>query len=212
MTRLPSFGSCSIRERRLLGVGTIALAGSMLAACASTPPPPRGSSSGRIPGEVSTPAEVNDPRILPADYLAFADQAAQGLIIDLPEVPAFHGTQSRVTILYGDIQNETQIISSSEFAFVREKIKNTLLRSRTFNDNFRFLISRAQLDELRRREVNTPTDPNRFDENNTYLLNGTMFRINRGNVNQYLITFQLVNFTSGEVVWLRDYQSKQWSS
>lgn len=204
--------SSSTLQRRLIGVGTIALASAMLAACASTPPPPRGSSSGRIPVEASTPAEVNDPRILPADYLAFADEAAQGLIIDLPEVPAFHETPSRVTILYGDIQNETGIISSTEFAFVREKIKNTLMRSRTFNDNFRFLISRAQLDELRRREVNTPTDPNRFDETNTYLLNGTMYRINRGNVNLYLVTFQLVNFTSGEVVWLRDYESKQWSS
>jgi PBP1b-binding outer membrane lipoprotein LpoB len=38
-----------------------------------------------------------------------------------------------------------------------------------------------------------------------------MYRIERGNVNLYLVTFQLVNFTSGEVVWLRDYESKQWS-
>jgi hypothetical protein len=199
-------------QRRLLATGTIALAAAMLAACSSTPPPPRGSSGGRIPTEASTPAEVADPRILPADYMAFADEASQGLIRDLPDVPAFHDTPSRITILFGDMQNETGIISSTEFAMVREKIKNNLLRSRTFNDNFRFLISRAQLDELRRREVNTPTDPTRFDEQHTYLLNGTMFRVNRGNVNMYLVTFQLVNFTTGEVVWLRDYESKQWSA
>lgn len=198
--------------RSLLSAGTVGLSASLLVACASTPPPPRGSSGGRIPVESSTPAEVGDPRILPADYMAFADECAQGLIRDLPDVPAFHDTQSRVTILFGDIQNETGIISSTEFAMVREKIKNNLLRSRTFNDNFRFLISRAQLDELRRREVNTPTDPTRFDENHTYLLNGTMYRVNRGNVNLYLVTFQLVNFNSGEIVWLRDYESKQWSN
>lgn len=203
---------CALSFRRsLIGFGTIALVGSMLAACASTPPPPRGSSGGRIPVEASTPAEVGDPRILPADYMAFADECAQGLIRDLPEVPAFQETSSRVTILFGDIKNETGIISSTEFAMVREKIKNNLLRSRTFNDNFRFLISRGQLDELRRREVNTPTDPNRFDERHTYFLSGTMFRVNRGNVNLYLVTFQLENFTSGEIVWLRDYESKQWS-
>lgn len=199
-------------HRILLPFGAVALAGAMLAACASTPPPPRGSSGGRIPVEASTPAEVSDPRILPADYMSFADECAQGLIRDLPDVPAFHETPSRVTILFGDMQNETGIISSTEFALVREKIKNNLLRSRTFNDNFRFLIGRAQLDELRRREVNTPTDPNRFDPTHTYTLNGTMFRVNRGNVNLYLVTFQLVNFNTGEIVWLRDYESKQWSA
>ncbi len=199
------------RQHRLLATGTVALSASLLAACASTPSPPRGSSGGRIPIDDSTPAEIGDPRILPADYMAFADEAAQGLIRDLPEVGAFHETESRITILFGDIQNQTDMISDTEFEMVREKIKNNLMRSRTFNDNFRFLISRAQLDELRRREVNTPTDAVRFDEQHTYMLSGTMYRIDRGNVNLYLVTFQLVNFSTGQVAWLRDYESKQWS-
>lgn len=188
----------------------IGAAAMVLGACASQPPP-RGSSSGRIPPGVSTPAEVADPRILPADYWTFADQAAQGLILDLPQVPEFHERPGRITILFGDIQNETGIISTTEFAAVREKIKNNMLQSRTFNQNFRFLVSRAQLDELRRREVNTPTNPDRFDERSTYTLNGTMYRIGRGNVNDYLITFQLMNFSDGQIVWVRDYQSRQWS-
>lgn len=199
-------------RRRSAGVGMIALAASMLAACASTPPPPRGSSSGRIPVEASTPAEVNDERILPADYMAFADEASQGLIVDLPEVPQFHETTSRVTIIFGDIKNETRNISSTEFEMVREKIKNNLMRSTTFRENFRFVVGRAQLEELRRREVNTPTDPNRIDPQHTYTLNGTMYRVNRGNVNLYLVTFELMNLETGEIVWLRDYESKQWSA
>ena len=126
-------------------------------------------------------------------------------------MPEFHESPGRITVLFGDIQNETGNISTTEFAAVREKIKNNLLQSRTFNQNFRFLVSRAQLDELRRREVNTPTNPNRFDERSTYTLNGTMYRIGRGNVNDYLITFQLMNFSDGQIVWVRDYQSRQWS-
>ncbi|MCA9273403.1 MAG: hypothetical protein KDA31_10180 [Phycisphaerales bacterium] len=203
----------SLRPRAgvLLLAGTVACGAMLGAGCASTPPPPRGTSGGRVPIEATTRAEHYDPRILPADYMAFADEAAQGLIIDLPEIPEFTEAPGRPTIIFGDIQNETGIISSSEFELVREKIKNNLLRSRTFNNNFRFLIGRSQLDELRRREVNSPTNPARFDEANTYFLNGTMYRVERGrgDVNMYLVTFQLVNFDTGQVLWLRDYQSKR---
>ena len=207
-TSIPAFRP---RAGVLLLAGSMAFGASLVAGCASTPPPPRGASGGRVPIEATTPAEHYDPRILPADYMAFADEAAQGLIIDLPEIPEFTQAPARPTIIFGDIRNETGIISSSEFELVREKIKNNLLRSRTFNNNFRFLIGRSQLDEMRRREVNTPTNPNRFDEQNTYFLSGTMYRVERGggDVNMYLVTFQLENFDNGQVIWLRDYQSKR---
>lgn len=184
------------------------LAITTLAACES--PAPRGSSSGRVPPGWSTPAEAGDARPLPDDYMAFADTWARQLIQDMPHVPALIDLPYRATILFGDIVNKTDIISSVEFEMIREKIKNNLMRSRDFNDNFRFLISRAQLDELRRREVNKPVDQQRFDEQHTYLLNGTMFRVSRGDTHTYLITFQLVNFASGEIIWVQDYEGKRY--
>lgn len=171
--------------------------------------PPQGTSSGRVPGGWSTPAEAGDARPLPDDYMAFADQWTQSLIRDLPGIPAFTDLPYRATILFGDIVNKTDIISSVEFEAVREKMKNNLMRSQTFNNNFRFLISRAHLDELRRREVNAPVEQQRFDENHTYLLNGTMFRVSRGDTHLYLITYELVNFRSGEIVWVQDYEGKR---
>ncbi|MBX3363608.1 MAG: hypothetical protein KF866_02475 [Phycisphaeraceae bacterium] len=183
-------------------LGTAGLAG-----CAA--PPPTGTGSGRVPQGWSTPAEAGDARILPDDYIAFSDAWTQALIAEMYDEPAFQGLPYRATILFGDIVNRTDIISSVEFEQVRERIKNNLMQSRDFRDRFRFLISRAQLDELRRREVNQPVDQQRFDEMHTYLLNGTMYRTSRTNTHSYLITYQLVNFRTGEIVFVRDFDDKR---
>jgi PBP1b-binding outer membrane lipoprotein LpoB len=176
----------------------------------STNNPPRGTPSGRVPVGQSTPAEARDVRVLPADYMEFSDQLAAALVMDLPTVPAFAGVRS--TIVYGDIMNKTGNISSAEFELVRERMKNRLMQSQTFRQNFRFLISKSQLEELRAMETGPAGAAvgNRIDPNTTYFLNGTMFRVSRGDTSLYLMTFQLVSFTTGEIVWTKDYESKRW--
>ena len=179
----------------------------VMTACQSSPP--RGTSSGRVPVGWSTPAEAGDARPLPDDLIAFSDDWAQSLMRDLPEIPVFSNAPTRATILYGDILNKTDFVSSTDFETVRERIKNQLMKSQSFKNRFRFLIARAQLDELRRREVNDPTMTDRFDQSHTYLLNGTMFRVGRGDTHYYLMTFELVDFTSGEIIWTDDYETKR---
>ncbi|MCB9846327.1 MAG: hypothetical protein H6811_10130 [Phycisphaeraceae bacterium] len=170
---------------------------------------PRGTNSGRVDVGWSTPAEAADARPLPDDLVAFSDQWAESLMRDLSDLPELSDTPYQVTLLYGDIQNRTDIVSTNEFETIRERMKDNLLKSRTFRDRFRFLVSRAQLDELRRREVNTPTNPNRFDEQNTYLINGTMSRIGRGDTHYYYMNFKLMNFSSGEEIWSERYEGKR---
>lgn len=189
------------------GAAVVASLGFVLGGCQA---PPTGTSSGRVPAGWSTPAEAGDARPLPDDYLSFVDVWCQALVRDLPGVPAFANLPYRATILFGDIYNRTDIISSTEFEAIRKKMQVTLMQSETFNNNFRFLISRAHLDELRRREVNTPVEQQRFDVDHTYLLNGTMYRISRGDTHLYMITYELVNFRTGEIVWTRDYEGKRY--
>ncbi len=193
--------------QKILG-GTLAIAAVGLAGCSSQPVP-TGTSSGRVPPGWSTPAESGDARILPDDYEAFIDEWSQVLIRNMNEYPAFQNLPYRATVLFGDIVNKTDIISSVEFESVREGIKNRLLGSQTFNQRFRFLISRAQLDSLRRQEVNKPVAQERFDEMHTYLLNGTMFRVSRGDTHAYRMTYQLVNFETGEIVFAKEYYGKR---
>lgn len=197
------------------GVSGAALVGAMVAmtmaaGCANNPP--RGTPSGRVPVGQSTPAEAGDVRVLPADYMEFSDQLAAALVADLPTVPAFAGVRS--TIVYGDIMNKTGNISSAEFELVRERMKNRLMQSQTFRQNFRFLISKAQLEELRAMENGAANAAvgNRIDPGTTYFLNGTMYRVARGDTSLYLMTFQLVSYTTGEIVWTKDYESKRWGN
>lgn len=203
-----------LRGLRMTGL-LATVAGVLLASggCASNNPP-RGTPSGRVDVGHSTPAEAGDVRVLPADYMEFSDQLASALVADLPTVPAFSQGGVRSTIVYGDIMNKTGNISSAEFELVREKMKNRLMQSQTFRQNFRFLISKAQLEELRAMETGPAGAAvgDRIDQTTTYFLNGTMYRVARGDTSLYLMTFQLVSFTTGEIVWTKDYESKRWGS
>lgn len=200
-----------VSVKRVAGVWMLVVG--MAGAGCTTNDPPRGLPSGRVDVGHSTPAEAGDVRVLPADYMEYADQLASALVLDLPTVPAFNqGVRS--TIVYGDIMNKTGNISSAEFELVREKMKNRLMQSQSFRQNFRFLISKAHLEELRAMETGPSGAAvgDRIDQASTYFLNGTMYRVARGDTSLYLMTFQLVSFTSGEIVWTKDYESKRWGS
>jgi len=179
----------------------------LLGGCASSAP--RGTSGGRVPVGWTTPAEAGDARVLPDDLLAFSDDWSQSLMRDLSALPEFDAAPQRVTIVYGNIRNRTDIISSTEFEMVRERIKDNLLTSRTFRDRFRFIIGRDALEELRAREVNDPSVGRRFDERSTYFLNGSMFRTGRGDTHSYYFNFELVSFGDGTIVWSDRYETKR---
>jgi len=155
-----------------------------------------------------------------ADLVSFSDQLAERLMRDLEDTPELAPENSpRTTILYGDIKNETGIVSTNDFEVVRERMKNRLKQSRSFNDKFRFLTSRQRLEELQRKELGDDlfkTDSAgrvqnpRIHPDDTMLLNGTMYRIGRGDTSYYLMTFELVRFSDGEIVWVHDYETKRW--
>ncbi len=172
--------------------------------------PPEGTGSGRVPVGWSTPAEAGDARVLPDDLVSFSDDWSQSLMRDLPEIPELRQAAERTTIVFGDIRNLTDYMSSEEFEFVRERIKDNLIASRTFRENYRFIIARAQLEELRAREVESPGVGVRFDESNTFLLNGSMFRTGRGDTHLYYFNFELVSFADGTIVWSDRYEGKRY--
>ena len=76
--------------------------------------------------------------------------------------------------------------------------------------NYRVLIDRYRLEELRAREVDDPNVGQRIDPNNTFLLNGSMYRTGRGDTHLYYFNFELVDFSVGEVVWSDRYEGKRY--
>ncbi len=199
--------------------GTI-LVGMLLVAQGCQTQPPYGNRAGRVEVSDATPPEAADSRPMVSDFISFSDQLAQRLMQDLEYTDQLAPAYSdRTTILYGDIKNETGMVSTNDFEVVRERMKNRLKQSRTFNQKFRFLTSRQRLEELQRTELGDDlfkTDSAgrvqnpRIHPEDTLLLNGTIYRIGRGGTSYYLMTFELVRFSDGEIVWVNDYEIKRW--
>lgn len=188
--------------------------------------PPSGSRSGRVDVTDTTPAEANSPQVLPTALVEFSDQVTQQLVADMKQVPELNGAY-RVTVVFGDIANNTQIVSTTDFEAFRNRIRQKLMQSRTVLANVRFIESRARMEALRAREGVGQGSPDLLqqspggaaggmdapDPRYTYFLNGDMYRVARGSrdqVNLYMLSFNLTNAQSGELIWTNSpYEIKQ---
>ena len=174
--------------------------------------PPRGTTSGRVDPSISTPAEVRDPRVLPVSLSEFSDQVAMEIAQDLGKRQLAPAGQ-RATIILGDINNKTQIVSSRDFEYVRSKTRNSLLKSEFVRGKVMWVENRARLAQLAAREgvgtVENPAGPPAYDPRYTYTLNGDMFRISRGTTNLYWMEYQLVNFSTNEIVFSSATEEKR---
>jgi hypothetical protein len=179
--------------------------------------PPRGYGSGRIDPSITTGAEVNDPRILPTSLNEFADYLSRELAQDLAERPEFAPNGMRSIVLLGDIDNKTQIVSSSEFEYARNKVRANLLQSRFMRSKVMWVENRARMASLANREsvgtANNPAGPEAYDPASSFALNMNMYRVSRGpgsgTTNQYGLFAQLVNFATNEIIFEKYYEVKQ---
>jgi len=174
---------------------------------------PRGSDTGRIDTSRTTQAERNDPRILPVGLMEFSDQVAQQFAQDLADLPEIGMGGVRSTVILGDINNKTQIVSSDEFEMARSRIRNSLLSSKYVRGKVSWVENRARLASLAAREgvgtVNNPAGPNSYDPRQTYTVNMDVYRIGRGPVNQYYVEAMLVSFATNEIIFSNRYEIKQ---
>ncbi|MFO0830591.1 MAG: hypothetical protein U0637_01985 [Phycisphaerales bacterium] len=205
----------SVALRAVVGVG---LLGAVLAAGGCQPP--RGDSGGRVDVTRTTPAERNDARVNTASLFEFSDQVSQQLAADLSQVPELNG-EYRSTIVFGDINNKTGIVSSNDFEAFRMRIRGKLMQSRGVLKNVQFVENKARADDLIRRETGgsgdllqegTRQERAALNADYTYFLNGNMYRVERGNsaTNTYLMNFELTNMKTGAIIWTNEpYEVKQ---
>jgi len=143
----------------------------------------------------------------------FSDQVAQQLAEDLAQVPELN-RGGRVTVVFGDIVNRTQVVPTSEFEGFRTRIRSKLMQSNHILKNVRFVENRARLESLRSRELGGDgKGAAGLDAASTFFLNGEMYRGTRGayeEVNEYLMSYNLMSADTGEIVWhSRQYAVKQ---
>jgi len=185
-----------------------------LAALPACSGPQEGDSGGRVGVTATTSAERRSPKVLPAALIEFSDQAPARLIEDLRHLPEIANADGRVAILLGYLENKTQIVSSNDFEVARRRLQNNLINSNLARDKMRFFEDRARMENLAEKHKVADAegyipDPAAFDAATTFALNGSFFRISRGNTNYYYMEFKLAHFATNEIIWSDRYEVKQ---
>jgi len=168
---------------------------------------------GRIDPARTTKSERADDRILPVALLEFSDAAAMKLVQELQYVPEVRDIDGPVTIILGDIENKTLYVSTTDFEFMVDRLRNNLLNSAA-HGKLQFVENRARMERLVARErVGTPGEdpaqPANYDAKTTFFLNADVYQVERGSTNLYGIFGQLVSPTTNRIVWQKELDVKQ---
>ncbi|MFW5683066.1 MAG: hypothetical protein ACOC1G_08690 [Phycisphaeraceae bacterium] len=168
---------------------------------------------GRIDPYETTRSEEQSRQILPVALLEFSDQAAPRLVRDLRELPEIRDNELS-TVILGDLDNQTQIVPTSDFEVAMRRLRNKLINSDLAGDQLAFVERRQRVGNLAERErvvggEGDIADAEDYDAASTYALNGDFIRVSRGRVNLYYMEFQLVSFETNRIVWSDRYEVKQ---
>lgn len=180
--------------------------------------PPRSTGHGRVDSGAVTRAEEDSGQIYLADMREASDRMVDSLIKDLTELQQNElrqGGDYECTLVYGDIANKSRAMPTSDFEYVRERMRDMMLSSREFRKSFRVVESRDRYESIRVREEGAP-DPlqrNSTIPSNrvlnpafTYYLNGNTFQLDRGSTRGYYFNFQLMRASDSEIVWSHKYE------
>ncbi|MFW6060513.1 MAG: hypothetical protein ACODAQ_10035 [Phycisphaeraceae bacterium] len=182
----------------------------VLAACDN---PPRGARAGRVGMTDVTTEEARSGRILPGALIEFSDQVAEEMAADIAGIPRVRDTEERVTVVLGDIENNTGVVSTNDFEMMMHRMRNRLNNQPPTQEKLRFVERRGRMLDLAQREgvarEDGTTGPDAYDPETTYALNGTVYRVGRGSVNLYYMDVQLTHFASNELVAQFMYETKR---
>ncbi len=192
---------------------------SMVALLSACQTPPQGTHSGRLSSTTTTPGEANSRNITSTSLVEASDKISQALAADIQRISSEVGGQFRVTVVFGDLDNKTQgVTNTADFEFLRDRIKSKLAQSGMFRENVAFVLNRAKLADLNRREMGaaapelTPagqTATSQLNPNYTLYLNGYMYGVFREGTNLYYLKFELDRASNGETVFSNDYEVKR---
>ena len=212
MPKHPVSRSAPILAAALFAFTLIAL----LAGCQT--PPPRGDTGGRVPVGATTPGEASSGLVRSSDLISASDQVAQALAMDVDRITRQDFGDVRMTVTFGDIVNKTSKMPTTDFEFLRDRIKSRLMDSTLVRDNVKFVENRARRESLRQRELGTTGDQKightsdlpqpQVNEEYFVFLNGNMYSIDRPGTRLYYMKFELMRSTDGETVFSKDYEVK----
>lgn len=181
--------------------------------------PPAGNSGGIVPVTESTHSAKWSGLPDPADLAQGCDQVAQHLAADIGGIVERDFGGYRITLVLGDIDNQTSSVPTTDLNYMRHRIKDTLMQSKLFRDNVRVVENQARWKALRNRELgdqseddllqtSTKPGPDRLNPQYTLFLSGDASAVHNGPTHLYYIAFKLTRASDGEEVFVHPYEVK----
>ncbi len=197
---------------RLITLGAMAAVAGLLVLSACQDP--AGHTGGRVGTTDTTDPEARSRKVLPAALIEFSDQAPRELVAKLMEIPAIRDAITPVTVILGDMNNQTQIVSTNDFEMMARRMRNNLINSDFARGKLSFVQDRSRVEALASREqvvteTGTTAAPPAYQAGSTYALIGDFYRVRRGDMNQYYMEFQLVSFATNQIVFSDRFDVKQ---
>ncbi len=201
---------------RIITLGARACALS-LAALATTgcQSPPSGDTGGRVPIGTTTSGEAGSGLMRSDDLIEASDRIATALTADISRIVERDFAGAKVTVTFGDINNKTSKMPTTDFEFVRDRIKTRVLNSDLALEGLRIVENRARREQLREREQTSggymdggPRKQPKINEEAFVFLNGDMYSVDRPGTRLYYLKFELMRASDGETVFSKDYEIK----
>lgn len=174
---------------------------------------------GRIPNDVTTSDERENPRQIPITFDEFESAAVADLLQKLPTMPGVSEKPGKMTVLLGDINNMTGLTSTADYEFVMAGIRSRLIAANATRNKLGFVEARRRVENLAARErvATAPAPPQASGEEikwggGSYYVpdyNAAMslglyldvYRVGRGNTNQYRMVLQVVELDTNNIVY-----------
>lgn len=201
------------RHRQTLSLLLLPLAA--LGACQQAP---KGDDGGRVAVGSTTSGEASTGLMRTSDLVTASDDVALALAQDVDAMVMQDFSGQRITVVFGDLMNKTSKMSTTDFEFVRDRIKSKLMDSRVVRNNARFVENRSRRESLRQRELGQTGEEKvgatsdlpqpAVNEEFFLFLNGNMYSVDRPDTRLYYMKFELMRSSTGETVFSKDYEVK----
>lgn len=190
-----------MRTRALFRLAASVAALSALVGCQSDPP--------RVENRGATTTAPLDRRLPSERDLGSKDlvTATDEMVQSIANHPEFINAPYRVQIVMDQVVNRTTM-PARDFDIYLARIRAHLNESGA-RYNIGFVLPKAEIEHLRRKEGLDPATSSDFASKADYVLRGVFYDAPTGRAaNTYLLTFQIVDLHDAQITWEGSYEVK----
>lgn len=179
-------------------IGAAALPALLLAGCQNSPPEDYGRTT-TVPVDQRQSYERG---LASKDLTAATDD----MVRSIAAKPEIRDSPYRVQIVMADVVNNTSM-PARNFDIYLARIR-ALLNQTDSRYNIGFVTEKSRVEQLRRSEGLDPAGGSSYASKADYALQGEFYDLPNQGSNYYLLTFQIVDLSDGEIYWENSYEVK----